>query len=404
MAEAMAEKYDLVIVGGGLGGATLGKGMAEKGARVLILEREKEFKDRVRGEFLAPWGVTEAKKLGVYELLLEEAGHEVPWVDFFSESFLMVHRDVKATTPQQTACMSFYHPEMQEVLLAAAERAGAKVRRGSAFCEVKRGRSVSVVAGKDESSEEMETRLVVGADGRSSSVRTSAGFVTQRDPENMMLAGVLLEDVPAPEDTAHIVLNFRLGQVAVIFPQGGGRARTYFGFHCGRQPRLQGEADWPRYLECCEQTGIRPEMYQGAKPSGPLATFSGAETWVEHPYRDGVALIGDAAAASDPTWGQGLGQTLRDARVLRDCLLATEDWEAAGRAYAEEHDRYSKVIHEVNNWFTEFFLETGQKADERRERALPLIAQDISRQPDAMFSGPDTPTTEAQRRRFFAED
>jgi 2-polyprenyl-6-methoxyphenol hydroxylase-like FAD-dependent oxidoreductase len=43
-----------------------------------------------------------------------------------------------------------------------------------------------------------------------------------------------------------------------------------------------------------------------------------------HPYRRGVALVGDAAAVSDPSWGQGLSMTLRDVRVLRDQLLASE--------------------------------------------------------------------------------
>src|SRR5215469_16479442 len=48
--------YDVITVGGGLGGAALAKVMAEQGARVLVLEREHQFKDRIRGEFLAPWG------------------------------------------------------------------------------------------------------------------------------------------------------------------------------------------------------------------------------------------------------------------------------------------------------------------------------------------------------------
>jgi menaquinone-9 beta-reductase len=39
---------------------------------------------------------------------------------------------------------------------------------------------------------------------------------------------------------------------------------------------------------------------------GPLASFDVSDTWVEHPYRDGVALLGDAAATTDPTYGQGL--------------------------------------------------------------------------------------------------
>ena len=40
--------YDIITIGGGLGGSTLAKVMAEHGARVLALEREQQFGDRVR--------------------------------------------------------------------------------------------------------------------------------------------------------------------------------------------------------------------------------------------------------------------------------------------------------------------------------------------------------------------
>jgi choline dehydrogenase-like flavoprotein len=33
-------QYDIITIGGGLGGAPLAKAMAERGARVLVLERE----------------------------------------------------------------------------------------------------------------------------------------------------------------------------------------------------------------------------------------------------------------------------------------------------------------------------------------------------------------------------
>ena len=114
--------------------------------------------------------------------------------------------------------------------------------------------------------------------------------------------------------------------------------------------------------------------------------------------------MGDAAAASDPSWGQGLGMTLRDVRVLRDQLIANEDWDAAGHAYAAEHDRYSGATHTANTWFSQLYLETGPEADARRARALPLIAQDPTRQPDTIFSGPDVALGEAVRKRLFAED
>lgn len=400
----MSEQYDLIVVGGGLGGSTLAKCMAERGARVLVLEREREFKDRVRGEFLVPWGVAEAKRLGIDGLLRERCAHEVPWVDFFSESVLTAHRDVIATTPHHLPCLSFYHPVMQELLIAAAACAGAQVRRGVNVNEVRAGSPPTVVVGEGGRAEEIHARLVVGADGRSSTVRASVGFQVRRDPEGMLVAGILMDNIRASEDTGQIVINSSLGQIALVFPQGGGRARTYLCYHTGTQPRHQGAPDIPRYIEGCKKTGVNSAFYDGARAAGPLATFGGAEIWVEHPYRDGVTLVGDAAAASDPSWGQGLSLTLRDVRVLRDHLLATEDWDAAGHAYAAEHDRHSGVVHVANQWFTEFYLETGPQADARRARALPLIAQDPSRQPDTLFSGPDVPVNEAIKKRFFAED
>jgi flavin-dependent dehydrogenase len=61
----MKVDYDVITVGGGLGGAALAKVLAENGVHVLVVERETTFKDRVRGEWIAPWGVAEAQKLGL---------------------------------------------------------------------------------------------------------------------------------------------------------------------------------------------------------------------------------------------------------------------------------------------------------------------------------------------------
>ena len=137
---------------------------------------------------------------------------------------------------------------------------------------------------------------------------------------------------------------------------------------------------------------------------GPLATFDCTDNWVEHPYKESIALIGDAAATSDPTWGEGISLALRDVRVLRDMLLSTNEWEATGHAYAAEHDRHYHTIHTVDNWFTRFFLETGPEADSRRARAFPLIATDGTRMPDLFGLGPDMQVNETARRRFFGEE
>ena len=156
-------------------------------------------------------------------------------------------------------------------------------------------------------------------------------------------------------------------------------------------------------LKGCIGCGVPADFFAGAKPAGPLASFNGADTWVDHPYAAGVALLGDAAASSDPSWGQGLDLTLRDVRVLRDALLADDDWDRAAHTYAREHDRYYGIVHTYEDWLTSFFYDRGEAADARRARAMPLIAQDPTRVPDS-FSGPDQTINESVRKRFFAEE
>jgi 2-polyprenyl-6-methoxyphenol hydroxylase-like FAD-dependent oxidoreductase len=293
---------------------------------------------------------------------------------------------------------------MQESLLKAAEAAGATVRRGAAVREVRQGAPPEMVIEEDRRVETIAARLVVGAEGRSSVVRSSARFPVLRDPEDVMIAGILLENVAAAEDTLQGIYNFALGHLVVVGPQGGGRVRMYLCYHDATQARFQGPGDLARFVDGCKKTGASAALFENARQVGPLATFGCAHSWVDHPYRDGVALVGDTATSSDPTWGQGLSLTLRDARVLRDHLMQSDDWDAAGHAYAEKHDGYAGRLHTFHKWMTAMYLAAGPDADARRARAMPLIAKDPSRQPDALFVGPDLPVDEAARKRFFGED
>ena len=400
----MTHDYDIITVGGGLGGAALAKAMAERGYRVLVAERETQFKDRVRGEWLAPWGVAEAQALGVYDALMEQCGHHPLSWDTRLASNSIGARDLAATTPVGVHSMTFYHPSAQEALLGCAESAGADVRMGARVVGVQPGDSPTVTLEGHDGSETSTARLVVGADGRGSMVRKWGGFESKDDPDQQWLAGVLIENTTAPADSVVAVVNPFASRLALMFPQGNGRARYYFGARASKQ-HLQGKKDIPRFIAESVETGMPQEYFEGAKPAGPLATFSGADSWVEHPYRDGVALIGDAAAQSDQTWGQGIAMTFRDARILRDALLGNDDWSSAGDSYADEHDRQFEVLHTVEGWFTGLFMEPGAEADARRAKALPQIAMDQSWMHDAFFSGPDSaPADDAARRRLFGEE
>jgi menaquinone-9 beta-reductase len=398
--------YDIVTVGGGLGGSALAKVMAERGARVLVLEREEQFKDRVRGEQMSPWGVGEARQLGIYELLRDACGHEVRWWQTCLGDAALERQDCIAESVQQAPQFMFYHPAMQEVLLQAAADAGARVHRGVTVRDVKPGTLPSVVAEEDGRTQEFRARLVVGADGRTSLVRKWAGFSVYQDPPRRFVAGILFENMDAlPDDTAYFQINPGLGRIVLLAPLGQGRARAYLAWYQHQSTsRLQGLDDLPRFIAESIKTGTPADFYTGAKAAGPLATFEGADSWVEHPYRGGVALVGDAASTNDPCFGQGLSITVRSVRMLRDHLLANSDWDAAGHAYAEAQDHDYRVIHRVTQWVGEMLYDPGPEADARRAKALPLIAQDKTRMVNHLLSGPDLPADERVRRRFFGEE
>ncbi len=353
---------------------------------------------------MPPRGVAEAKELGIYELLRATCGHELPWWDAYLGPEQTGHRNLVATTPQQAPEFSFYHPTMQEVLLQAAADAGAEVYRGAVVRDVKREELLTVVVEREGRVEEVQARLVVGADGRTSTVRKWAGFVVHRDPERRLISGVLFEEMPVPEDASYFVVNPSIGQGVPLFPQGQRRVRAYLIHEKHTSHRFQGAVDLPHFIAESIRTGAPAEFYAEARAAGPLATFDGADTWVEHPYKEGIALIGDAAASNDPSFGEGLSLTVRDTRVLRDQLLSHEDWDAAGHTYAEEHDRYYGALHTATGWFGQIFYESGPEAEARRAKAMPFIAQDGTRVPDHIFSGPDLPLGETVRRRFFGDE
>jgi 2-polyprenyl-6-methoxyphenol hydroxylase-like FAD-dependent oxidoreductase len=236
-----AQNYDIITVGGGIAASALAKAMAERGARVLVLERETKFKDRVRGEGLVCWGVGEARELGIYELLKKTCGHDVPFVESG-----MGPRDFRTTTPQRLPLLSFQHPVMQETLLTAAEQAGAEVRRGVTVAQIETGRTPAVIT--DEGGHErIAARLVVAADGRGSVARKWVGFAVQEQSNSYYMAGVLLTDVKAPTDTIYFLFNPNLGMCAVLIPLGNGRFRAYLIYPKTIGYRLQGDAMLSRF-------------------------------------------------------------------------------------------------------------------------------------------------------------
>ena len=397
--------YDLIVVGGGVTGSSLASRMASSGARVLVIERESRFRDRIRGEALQPWGVAEAQMLGIAKVLQGSVA-ELRWFDQILNGKHAFHRDLVATTMPAQPMWGFYHPQVQEVLLAHAAACGAEVLRAATLESVVPGAKPKARIATGGGILEYDARLVALCGGRSPAARSDLGFTVRRGSIPLLLSGVRLSCLSSQVDhaVAYVANDVTHGSVAGLFPQPGGYARAYFGYHPQHCARLQGDGDFPRFREMFIATAGGEVPFGDAQPAGPLASFECVDVWVDHPYRDGVALVGDAAASNDPSWGQGLALGFRAARVLSDELLADPDWDAAAHRYATRHDRDYGTVRKVTGWYYDVFQRLGPEADARRARALPLIAEDPTRAPDVITSGPEFPLDGSSRARFFGEE
>jgi 2-polyprenyl-6-methoxyphenol hydroxylase-like FAD-dependent oxidoreductase len=394
----MQNHYDLAIVGGGLAGSALALRMANHGARVLVLERETAFRDRVRGEWLAPWGTKEARDLDLLDIFDEAGAHPTPW---------NISRSGKPrwqSTPAGDLPLAFSHPVLQERMIEASEAAGATVLRGARATNVSTGLVPSVTYSADGLQITTRAALVVGAEGRGGLSRSAINRREHQHRSERLLAGVLIGNIDAPEGTSYYLIRSGGSGLAMVYPRGDGFARAYV-FIPGAQPaHFRGEDGFQHVMDLAVESGVPAEVLAGATQEGPLAAFKTSDSYVETPYRDGVTLVGDAAGVSDPTWGMGVALLLRDAHVLSDELLATDDWHQAAACYASRRDGYFEAICRVEDWQTELLLTPGREQDARRRHTARQWSDDPSRVPDLLGLGSDVDRSEAARRRFFGED
>jgi 2-polyprenyl-6-methoxyphenol hydroxylase-like FAD-dependent oxidoreductase len=312
---------DVVVVGGGIAGASLAYALAVEGLGVTVLESSVEYQDRVRGEAMMPWGVKEARRLGVEQVLLDAGAHVAPlWKQYAAGLGEGPSIPVSQMVAGIPGCLNLRHPDACGALVAAAADAGATVVRGVHDVKLGAGETVSVTYSSPGAGE-VRTRLVVGADGRASTMRRQAAITLQHDPPVSYVAGLLVDGLDEiPDDSDVMVVEGDL--LMLMFHQGGGRARLYLCPGVSGQHRFAGPDGARRFL-----ASWRPECYQfsglvaSAVPAGPCATYPGDDTWTSTPFADGVVLIGDAAGYNDPVIGQGLSIALRDARIVLDLVL-----------------------------------------------------------------------------------
>jgi 2-polyprenyl-6-methoxyphenol hydroxylase-like FAD-dependent oxidoreductase len=410
---AAVKAYDLIVVGGGVGGSALAAVMARAGSSVLLLEPSLAFEDHVRGEWIAPWGVAETRRLGLYDVLVEAGGHHLLRHVTYDESLLPAAAEARAmplgifaTDVPGPLCIG--HPHHCQTLFDEAGRAGATVLRGARVTKIVASTSPSLSYEHDGTEHAVKARLIAAADGRTSPIRETAGIRLHQDKAHHWFAGLLLDGAQGWDEVLQAVgtegdFNF------LAFPQGKGRVRVYGGYALEQRKRFSGPDSKRNFLESFRMISSPNNKYLAAgTPAGPLFSYVNNDSWTNEPCAEGVVLVGDAAGWNDPIIGLGLSITYRDVRIIADILKTNREWNKAAFApYSEERRERMRRLRFVASLDATLNVEFGPAARERRRRYHERAAADpsLALHGVAVMAGPEAVPaetfTEAYRMRVL---
>jgi 2-polyprenyl-6-methoxyphenol hydroxylase-like FAD-dependent oxidoreductase len=328
--------FDVMVVGGGIGGLAVGYRLASEDRRVCVLEAREGRVRPKRGVSLQPNGLAALADLGLLSEV-ESIGARVQRVSWYDlEHRLLAKVDWSVLEHPQNYLLTVIPGELESLLRRKFASAGGSLHSSTSFVSFTRQEGGIIVKAQISGAPvEFSGKILIGADGEHSLVRSSLGTPTKirEYPDHFLL--LLLPGVPIKDEGRQY---FGRGKMMGVFPANNSTYIFYY-IRSGRLEQLRAKG-----LEYFRQDLLSMEPELGSAVNS-LATWDDllyvrpkrvdVSSWVA----DRVALLGDAAHTLNPSLGQGLNMTLVDvatlAGVLDRCLEADNFSAAALKPYED---------------------------------------------------------------------
>jgi flavin-dependent dehydrogenase len=346
-----SQHYDVVIAGARCAGAATAMLLARQGARVLLLDRSGYGTDTLSTHALMRGAVLQLHRWG---LLAGVAAAGTPAVR--SATFHLPDAVSTVEIKPKQGIGALYAPRrfvLDAILADAARNAGADVRFGTSVSGLRRdrtGRVTGVTGRAGPARLEVGADLVVGADGRRSTVARCAGA---RATHVAAASSAIIYRYVRDAAIAGYHWHYATGAAAGAIPTNDGLACVFAATSPQRLRReLEGGADagFRRLLaraapDLADRLGHRTA-------AGRPRVFPGLTGYLRQAAGPGWALVGDAGYFKDPLTAHGITDALRDAQIL--ARVVTSAGPDAMCRYQAERDELSLRLFRVTGRIASF--------------------------------------------------
>jgi 2-polyprenyl-6-methoxyphenol hydroxylase-like FAD-dependent oxidoreductase len=373
----------VVIVGAGPAGAALAYLLARRGVPVALLERHPDFGRTFRGDGLQPSGMDAFDQMGLGDQLRQLPRAVVHTIDLYQGG----RRRARIAT-RSLGFIGCFIPQPAVLALLTDEsrkHPSFELHLGTAVRDLVRSgdRVAGVLADGPGGSREYRGDLVIGADGRYSTVRKRGGFTELPSPEHFDVLNFML---PFPDfwpDRTTVRLELGPGCITGGIPTADGRLWVGMTIQKGqyRDLRAAGPDGWTEELVRRTSPDLAAHLRANAEALRHPVLLDVIVGRLESWAAPGLLLLGDAAHPMSPIGGQGINMALRDALVAANhlCPVLTSgtaaDIDAAARRVAAERLPEIVAIQEHQRRQAQTFLRSDRFASRLAMRLLPLLAK-----------------------------